>query len=279
MIPLDELNTPSIDFTMTNPPFYSSPDELLQSAARKSLPPRSACTGADTEMVTPGGEVAFVTRILEESLVLRERVQWYTAMFGFMSSVSQVVDRLRKEGVDNIAVTEFVQGSQTRRWAVGWSFGSMRPADDIARGMSSSKAPGILPPMTRATVIRIPVSGSVGALADGLACAVGQLDLLRWDWDKERLEGVGRAPDNVWNRAWRRRMKREAEAHPGQQRETLVSENSRDAFGFRISMHVGRDDIEVTTEWLEGHDATVFESFQGYLKTTVTSLSKPNSKP
>lgn len=260
---------------MTNPPFYPSSDALLQSAARKSHPPHSACTGAEVEMVTPGGEVAFVTRIVEESLVLRERVQWYTAMFGFLESVTKVVERLRSEGVGNVAVTEFVQGSQTRRWAVGWSFGAMRPADDVARGVSASKFGGILPPATKATVIRMPTDGKVGALADGLATVIGQLDLLHWDWDRQRLEGVGRAPDNVWNRAWRRRMKREAEAHQGENRETLVAENSHAAFGFRVSMHVGRGQIEITAEWLEGHDATVFESFQGYLKTTITALSKP----
>jgi hypothetical protein len=58
-------------------------------------------------------------------------------------------------------------------------------------------------------------------------------------------------------------------------RECIQFWNSRAAFGFRVSMHVGREQIEVTTEWLEGHDATVFESFQGYLKTTITSLANP----
>lgn len=78
-------------------------------------------------MVIPGGEVAFVSRMIDESLVLKEQVQWYTSMLGKASSISEVVERLKSVGADNWAVTEFVQGHKTRRWAVGWSWGDMRP--------------------------------------------------------------------------------------------------------------------------------------------------------
>ena len=117
----------SIDFTICNPPFYASPADLLASAAAKSRPPHSACTGADVEMVTPGGEVAFVTRIIDESYRLKERVQWYTSMLGKYSSVSTIVETLKGKGVGNWAVKEFVQGGKTRRWGVAWSWGDMRP--------------------------------------------------------------------------------------------------------------------------------------------------------
>ena len=112
---------------MCNPPFYSSASELLASAAAKSRPPHSACTGAEIEMVAPGGEVSFVSRMIDESLVLKEQVQWYTSMLGKASSISEVVERLKSVGADNWAVTEFVQGHKTRRWAVAWSWGDMRP--------------------------------------------------------------------------------------------------------------------------------------------------------
>ena len=77
----------SIDFTICNPPFYSSAEELITSAALKSRPPHSACTGAEIEMVTPGGEVSFVGRIIEESCNLKGRVQWYSIMLGKFSSI------------------------------------------------------------------------------------------------------------------------------------------------------------------------------------------------
>ncbi|KAL8922219.1 MAG: hypothetical protein Q9208_005298 [Pyrenodesmia sp. 3 TL-2023] len=115
LIPLDMLGIESMDFTLTNPPFYPSPASLLASAAAKSRPPHSACTGAPIEMVTPGGETAFVSRIIAESVVLKERVRWYTTMLGKMSSVGVVVEELKAKGVANWAVKEFVQGGKTRR--------------------------------------------------------------------------------------------------------------------------------------------------------------------
>lgn len=86
------------------------------------------CTGAEVEMVTRGGEVAFVKQMIDESLQLRERVQWYTSMLGKLSSINVLVETLIKHGIANFAVTEFEQGSKTKRWAVAWSWGDRRPA-------------------------------------------------------------------------------------------------------------------------------------------------------
>jgi 23S rRNA (adenine1618-N6)-methyltransferase len=122
---------------MCNPPFYESRTDMLTSAASKQRPPFTACTGSENEMVTPGGEVSFVSRMIDESLVLRDRVQWYTSMLGKFSSVVVLVQKLRGNDIDNYAVTEFVQGSKTRRWGIAWSFDDLRPVMSIARGVSS----------------------------------------------------------------------------------------------------------------------------------------------
>jgi 23S rRNA (adenine1618-N6)-methyltransferase len=79
-------------------------------------------------MVTEGGEIAFVYRMIEESLRLRERVVWYSSMLGKLSSVSVIVEKLMEHGNNNYAVTEFVQGSKTKRWAVAWSWTDLRPS-------------------------------------------------------------------------------------------------------------------------------------------------------
>jgi 23S rRNA (adenine1618-N6)-methyltransferase len=130
-------NIHSIDFTMCNPPFYSSESEMLTSAAAKQRPPYSACTGSKNEMVTDGGEIAFISRMIEESLILQDRVQWYTSMCGKFSSVEVLVKKLKEKTIDNYAITEFVQGSKTRRWGIAWSFDNLRPKMDTARGVTS----------------------------------------------------------------------------------------------------------------------------------------------
>ena len=77
-------------------------------------------------MVTPGGEVAFVNRIISESVKLRDQVQWYTSMLGKSQSIPTLVQTLKEAGITNWAVTQFVQGNKTRRWALGWSWGDLR---------------------------------------------------------------------------------------------------------------------------------------------------------
>lgn len=102
---------------------------MRTSAANKSLPPNAVCTGADVEMVTEGGDYGFAMRMLEESLVLRENVGWYSLMLGKLSSAQKLVERIKSEGLTNWAVKCLVVGKATRRWCVAWSFGALRPAN------------------------------------------------------------------------------------------------------------------------------------------------------
>lgn len=85
------------------------------------------CTGAEVEMITQGGEINFVTRMIDESLRIQDKIQWYTSMLGKLSSVTILVETLTKRNNHNYAVTEFVQGNKTKRWAVAWSWKDMRP--------------------------------------------------------------------------------------------------------------------------------------------------------
>ncbi|KOS23309.1 putative methyltransferase-like protein [Escovopsis weberi] len=274
LIPVEGI-TPSLTFTMTNPPFYESEDAMLRSASEKSRPAFTTCTGSKGEMVTPGGEVAFVSRILQESLVLRGRVAWYTAMLGFQSSLTRIVAKLKEHGVDNYAVTEFVQGSKTRRWAVGWSFRGMRPAQDAARGAKAAALRALLPPLTEFVAVQLPLpKGQIVAFADAFSGAVAALELVSWHWDRERLEGVGRAADKVWARAWRRRRKREeAEGQMAErQGNTTGTVEGECAFGFKVAIRVTTRHLAVECRWVEGHDESAFESFRGFLKSTAERL-------
>ena len=273
LIPLDDLGVESIDFTMTNPPFYESEAEMLQVAKQKSRPPFTACTGSKTEMVTEGGEVGFVGRILKESLLLRDRVQWYTSMLGFLSSVTHLVGKLREHGISNFAVSEFVQGNKTRRWAIAWSFRPMRPAQDVARGTKAAMSKNILPATTEYATT-VPMPESIQDFVDRLSGAIGVLDLISWGWDREALEGTGQAADKVWARAWRRRKKRETLMQDAEKQEPQVEPTC--AFGFRVKILVAMDHVSVSCRWLEGFDAVTFESFQGFLNAAAKSAYSDN---
>ncbi|GKT59700.1 DUF890 domain-containing protein [Colletotrichum tofieldiae] len=269
LVPLDEIGVDKLSFAMTNPPFYTSEKDLIDSAKQKSRPPLTACTGATVEMVTDGGEVNFVGKVLEESLVLRERVQWYTSMFGKQSSLEEFVNILREKGIDNYAVTEFIQGNKTRRWAIAWSFGPMRPSEEVARGMKAAVWKRILPKAVEPEVVSFPLDTGAGKLGDKIQELMSALDLISWEWNREKLSGVGRARENVWSRAWRRRKMRED--HEGKSANVMV-ESEVCKFGFGVTLQIGRESIAVHCRWREGHDQAIFESFSGFLKTRLTVL-------
>jgi 23S rRNA (adenine1618-N6)-methyltransferase len=279
LIGLDGLGADCIDFVMMNPPFYISEEELIASAQQKSRPPFTACTGAAVEMVVGGGEVGFVGRMIEESLQLRDRVQWYTSMLGKHSSVEALVESLRQKGIDNYAITEFIQGNKTRRWAIGWSFGAMRPNDDAARGVKSTAWKRILPHLTSADIHNTPyIEGAVKPLTDRINTVASALELVSWSWNPQKLEGIGRAKENVWSRAWRRKKKFGAESNRTQGPPSTVNDSGEDdsdgegeevcAFGFQIFVRV-KGDITVSCIWREGHDVGIFESFCGFLRTQI----------
>ncbi|KAI3320167.1 hypothetical protein HD806DRAFT_248942 [Xylariaceae sp. AK1471] len=273
LIPLKELDINNLDFVMVNPPFYTSNTELLDLAAQKSRPPSSACTGAPVEMVCEGGEVGFVQRMINESLVLRERVQWYTAMLGKQSSLEVLIDILKKHKINNYAVTAFIQGSKTRRWALGWSFLTRRPSLGASRGCIPLATKGMLPPVTAITIHRPSFSIQTDAillLKNSLRGTMETLDLRSWVWDEQRLRGVGFADGNVWSRAYRRRK---AGENVLMKQETVVPplDLTTCGFGFSISIQVENRDKScgrpaVIVRWLQGDDYSLFESFAGVVQ-------------
>ncbi|KAL8846883.1 MAG: hypothetical protein Q9221_008049 [Calogaya cf. arnoldii] len=249
LIPLDALGLENITFTICNPPFYSSPADLLSSAASKSRPPHSTCTGSPIEMVTPGSETAFVARMITESQQLRERCQWYTTMLGKYSSLDVVVEELKKRGVVNWAVKEFVQGGKTRRWGVGWSWGMRRPREFKFEV-----------PTTSIDLVGMKIS----ALLEGLD--------LRWRYRAQISTGVGFAKANVWSRAARRQQKRDA-ADGGDLTEKSDDDDDEEvekmALGFKIYLARENEVITVSIRWLQGNDSVLFESFCGVVRRQI----------
>ncbi len=111
----DGTDTAVFDFTMCNPPFFDE-GHLL---------PASTATGKSAtanETICPGGEVAFVSRIAEESAALpKSVVTWYSAMLGIRASLKPLVATLHRLGAVAVRSTRLEQG-RTYRWALAWSF-------------------------------------------------------------------------------------------------------------------------------------------------------------
>ncbi|EJU00227.1 hypothetical protein DACRYDRAFT_68457, partial [Dacryopinax primogenitus] len=134
LCPTSTHRPPRFDFLMCNPPFYSSAEEVADLAGMKELDPSGVCTGSDNEMITPGGEVGFVGRMVRESTRVGRRCRWYTSLLGKLSSVKEVIELIRSPevNIDNYAIGEITQG-RTRRLAIAWSFGDARLPDAVGR--------------------------------------------------------------------------------------------------------------------------------------------------
>ncbi|KAF7163559.1 hypothetical protein CNMCM5623_008408 [Aspergillus felis] len=264
LIPLDtKLDVQRLDFTMCNPPFYTSREEMIASAQAKERPPFSACTGAEVEMVTEGGEISFIYRMIEESLRLRERVVWYTSMLGKLSSVSVIVEKLMEHGNNNYAVTEFVQGSKTKRWAVAWSWTDLRPSMKVARGIPGF--PKHLLPFPSEFMFEI-MDQSIDDISDKVDKELSNLRI-HWTWRKNLATGVGFAMENVWSRQARRKLQNSAGTA-----EMMEIDESTAALGFKVQLKHDRLEekcVRVVVRWLKGLDPVLFESFCGMLKRKV----------
>lgn len=206
----------------------------------------------------PGGEVAFVRRMFQESILLKFDPKftntWFTSMVGKHSSVEALISEIRLLS-QNYAITEFRQGL-TRRWGIAWSWGDRRPCQQAARYDS----PHLKSSMPFPPEFGIEIRGRVGPVSDKIDNLFGrELTLNEWEWDKSEAVGWGTTSGNVWSRAARRAIARNQAAGEKESPVTL---------GFRISVQE-KDDagtLEVLIRWTRGTDPVLFESFCGMLK-------------
>mmetsp|Transcript_40545 Transcript_40545/g.95196 ORF Transcript_40545/g.95196 Transcript_40545/m.95196 type:complete len:535 (-) Transcript_40545:56-1660(-) len=113
----------TFDFSMCNPPFYATEEEAQRPRRGDGRDRTEMC--AMEAVHAPGGEVAFVSAMVDDSLVHRKAVGWYTSMLGKKKSLTAVVQKLRQCGftgrAGNVRTTTFEQGRSVR-WGVAWTF-------------------------------------------------------------------------------------------------------------------------------------------------------------
>ncbi|KAF4533866.1 S-adenosyl-L-methionine dependent methyltransferase predicted [Lasiodiplodia theobromae] len=249
LIPLAALELDQLDFTICNPPFFSSVAEWKASISGegKTKGPNSVCTGSEVEMVTEGGDLGFVLRMVEESRVLGQKVAWYTSMLGKLSSTIKLVEKLRELGC--------------RNWA------------EIARRDMNIKHILPLPTDYKLPISDIPMERFAKAIDETMHNLA-----LQWKWNEELRLGYGRATKNVWSRSARRKRKREEGGKQATLEKDVELKDESDneiALGFEISVQTD----ELLIRWVQGQDQVLFESFCGMMKQTLQPmLAKPQKE-
>ncbi|GLU02758.1 hypothetical protein SLE2022_199960 [Rubroshorea leprosula] len=140
----------TFDFCMCNPPFFENIEEA-------GLNPKTSCGGTPGEMVCPGGEKAFIARIIEDSIALKHTFRWYSSMVGRKVNLKFLISKLREVGATIVKTTEFVQG-QTCRWGLAWSF---------------------LPPVKKIISSHVAERGVLSFMLEGIQRHFGAIDVLQ----------------------------------------------------------------------------------------------------
>ncbi|CDH57335.1 duf890 domain-containing protein [Lichtheimia corymbifera JMRC:FSU:9682] len=226
-------------FCMCNPPFYESKEEVDEGLENKELEPSSICTGSTNEMITPGGELQFIGQIIKESL------EWYTSLIGLKKTIKPITQQLKANNITNYVVTSFCQG-KTTRWAIAWSFGSVRINDAQSIEEYHPKSQFTLQVVKSADYVRQQVEF---ILSD-----------LRISFQEQPIRGAPRA--NTWSRAARRQLKKKQK----------IQEEDTPLFFFQMEIEDGGGDgggCNLTCKWTKGENRDAFESFWNHVKKRV----------
>ncbi|WP_058913895.1 23S rRNA (adenine(1618)-N(6))-methyltransferase RlmF [Entomohabitans teleogrylli] len=119
--------TEHYDATLCNPPFHDSAAAARSHSERKrrNLGQERAAPlnfgGQQQELWCEGGEVAFITRMIDESRQFARQVQWFTTLVSRGENLPVIYRALQQAGVEKVVRMDMSQGQKQSR-IIGWTF-------------------------------------------------------------------------------------------------------------------------------------------------------------
>ncbi|MDD2932558.1 MAG: 23S rRNA (adenine(1618)-N(6))-methyltransferase RlmF [Methylotenera sp.] len=123
------------NLTLCNPPFHASLAEAQAGTQRKwqnlgintgkSKALKLNFGGQSAELYCDGGEVAFVSRMIEESVQFKNQCTWFTSLISKAASLPSVYSALKKAHALKVKTIAMAQGQKQSR-IVAWSFFSTK---------------------------------------------------------------------------------------------------------------------------------------------------------
>ncbi|KAF6008920.1 hypothetical protein HII13_003754 [Brettanomyces bruxellensis] len=237
-------------FSMCNPPFYSSCAEMSCKNAFKRQKTNSMgeyVTGTENELLTNGGELAFIRKLVQDSKNVSNKhsVIWFTSLAGNYKTVKTLVQNDFAQDPDfNFGVHSFVSGNSrnaTKRWIIYWSFRLTRPPI----GVSKTNLVGSRYEFTVRCGLSIRIHEDDLTNLNDIKCKRINADVL-----------LVHFPGDRWSRAYRRSLK-----HINN-----VTQQNDDCW-FRIENRSSH----IVIYWLYGTRHKLFESFCGFLRRLIQS--------
>jgi 23S rRNA (adenine1618-N6)-methyltransferase len=117
------------DLSICNPPFHESAEVALAGSQRKikNLKGKSPADpilnfgGKASELWTAGGEIGFIGRMIQESVVFQNQVGWFTVLVSKSAHLPFFQSQLEKAGAVSQKVLEMGQGNKRSR-ILAWTF-------------------------------------------------------------------------------------------------------------------------------------------------------------
>lgn len=117
------------DFTLSNPPFHASAEEANAGTQRKnrnltkSKSKNSALNfgGQANELWCPGGEVAFIKKMIRQSVVQGKKVFWFSTLVSKKENLATIYKALKLLHPVEVRTIEMKQGQKASR-IVAWTF-------------------------------------------------------------------------------------------------------------------------------------------------------------
>lgn len=114
-----------IDLSICNPPFYSSAKEAKETSRRKTrnlgTSPERNFGGQAAELWSPGGEVEFIRRMIQESARISAQCRWFSTLVSKVDNLQAIYKELRGVKVADYREQMMSQGQKVSR-IVAWTF-------------------------------------------------------------------------------------------------------------------------------------------------------------
>ena len=115
------------DLTMCNPPFHASLAEAKEGTQRKwqnlgkTKPATLNFGGQSTELFCDGGEIAFICRMIVESVAVGSQFLWFSSLVSKASNLPELYKALKANGARQVKTINMAQGQKQSRF-VAWTF-------------------------------------------------------------------------------------------------------------------------------------------------------------
>lgn len=121
------------DMTMCNPPFHSSKAEATKGTIRKiknlkneiTIKPTLNFGGVNNELWCEGGELAFITNMIYESVHFKTQSLWFSTLVSKKENLKSIYKLLNKVGTVEVKTIDLSQGNKISR-LVFWSFKDLK---------------------------------------------------------------------------------------------------------------------------------------------------------